>query len=131
MSLVRLTVADAEVLTRPGKRSAQIVSTRNAPRARMTITRVVLEPGAVSPPHRHEAAEQTWIVEQGAARLMMGDDGSARLGAGDVVVIPPGEIHGVENTGDVDFVYLAAATPPEDMARFYDGHPRRDEPAHG
>ncbi len=59
MSLTRLAVADAPLLTRPGKTSAQILSRENAPDARITVTRVVMQPGAVSPIHRHETAEQT------------------------------------------------------------------------
>ena len=65
MSLIRLRMADAEVLERLGKRSAQIVSRHNAPTAHITITRVVMQPGATSPRHQHHGAEQTWIVEQG------------------------------------------------------------------
>ena len=70
MSLIRLCLADAEVLERLGKRSAQIVSRHNAPTAHITITRVVLQPGAILPRHQHHGAEQTWIVEQGRGRLL-------------------------------------------------------------
>ena len=119
MVLIRLSVADAPLLTRPGKTSAQIVSRQNAPDARITITRVVMQPGAVSPVHRHEVAEQTWIVERGAARLLTDDGPAGPLVAGDVVITPPGQSHGIENTGDEAFVYLTVTTPPEDMRGFY------------
>ena len=117
----RLRVADAELLERPGKRSAQIVSRTNAPEARITVTRVVMRPGAISPRHQHDGAEQTWIVEEGEARLLMADDAWAPLQAGDVVITPPGETHGIDNTGGADFIYLTVTTPPQDMAAFYDG----------
>ena len=120
MGIVRLTVATAEVLARPGKRSAQLVSRHNAPAAQVTITRVVMAPGAVSPQHQHPGAEQTWIVEQGTARLLTDGSTAAPLQAGDIVITPPGESHGIENTGVVDFIYLTVTTPPEDMAGFYD-----------
>ncbi len=120
MTLLRLTVAGAKILTRPGKRSAQIVSTQNAPHARSTITRVVMQPGAVSPRHHHRGAEQTWLVEQGRALLLTADGKSMPLAAGDVVITPPGETHGIENTGDADLIYLTVTTPPEDMTGFYD-----------
>lgn len=119
MSVVRLIVADAQVLERPGKRSAQIVSRRNAPDARITVTRVAMRPGAVSPRHHHDGAEQTWIVERGTAQLLIANGATQALAAGDVVITPPGEIHGIENTGDEDLVYLTVTTPPEDMERFY------------
>ena len=37
MGLIRLAVSAAQVLQRPGKRSAQVVSRRNAPDARTTM----------------------------------------------------------------------------------------------
>ena len=124
----RLRVADADILQRPGKRSAQIVSRRNAPEARVTVTRVVMRPGAVSPRHRHDHAEQTWIVEQGVARLLIAGDMTAPLRVGDVIITPPGEEHGIENTGDTDFIYLTMTTPPENMAGFYDGEAGGERP---
>jgi quercetin dioxygenase-like cupin family protein len=119
VGLIRLRTADAEVLEGPGKRSAQIVSAHNAPEARITVTRVVLRPGAVSPRHHHDEAEQTWIIEGGVARLLTENGSSEELVAGDVVITKPGETHGIENTGTEDFVYLTVTTPPEDMAKFY------------
>lgn len=41
------------------------------------------------------------------------------LTAGDVIITPPGETHGVENTGEQDFVYITVTTRPEDMSRYY------------
>lgn len=132
MSVLRLTVGDAEVLERPGKRSAQIVSRKNAPNARITVTRVEMQPGGVSPLHRHQAAEQTWLVERGRAHLLTTDGPAQVLVAGDVVVTPPGEVHGLETLGDAPFIYLTVTTPPEDMADFYtspEQHARRIEEA--
>lgn len=120
MSLVRLNLADAEVLERPGKRSTQIVFRRNAPAARATITHVVMQPSATSPRHRHPGAEQMWIVEQGRGRLLTASDTGELLETGDVVITPPGETHGVEALGEETFIYLTVTTPPEDMAGFYD-----------
>ena len=125
MSPVCLRVADAEVLERPGKRSTQIVSRRNAPTARTTITRVVMEPGAISPRHQHDGAEQTWIVEEGRGRLLTAGGAAQTLEPGDVVITPPGETHGVETLGDEVFIYLTVTTPPEDMSGFYDPPARR------
>ena len=119
MSITRLSVADAEVLERPGKRSTQIVSLHNAPQARATVTRVVMQPGAASPRHRHARAEQIWIVEHGAALLLLAEGAHEPVAAGDVVITPAGEVHGIENPGVDPFIYLTVTTLPEDMAGFY------------
>jgi quercetin dioxygenase-like cupin family protein len=115
----RLTPNDRTVLESPGKRSEQIVWPENAPSARITLTRVTMEPGATSPRHSHVSAEQTWLIERGRATLLMRDGRSDAVAAGDVVITPPGEVHGVTNTGDEPFVYLSVTTPPEDFTNAY------------
>ena len=50
------------------------------------------------------------------------DDGeTGRLQAGDIVRTPAGTIHGVANTGDGQFIYLAVTTPPQDFTSAYKG----------
>jgi len=84
----------------------------------MTITGVIMEPGAVSTPHAHSQAEQIWIVETGTG-LLLGEDRASALTAGDIIRTPPGDVHGIENTGDGPLIYLAVTTPPEDFRDFY------------
>lgn len=119
MTLHRSTVASATVLYNPGKRSEQIVWPESAPDARATITRVNMEPGAVSSRHSHPRSEQIWIVEAGEALLLGEVDEAQPMRAGDVIRTPPGDVHAIENTGSVPFVYLTVTTPPEDMRSFY------------
>lgn len=97
----------------------QIVWPNNAPDARVTITRVTMEPGATSARHAHPASEQIWLIEQGDALLLMAEGQTDRLRAGDVVRTPAGAIHGVANTGAGRFVYLAVTTPPQDFSPAY------------
>ena len=119
MTIQRLTAADFTTLLNPGSRSVQIVWPNNAPEARVTITRVTMEPGATSARHMHPASEQIWIIETGSAQLLMDNGETDGLRAGDVVRTPPGTIHGVANTGGEQFVYLAVATPPQDFSSAY------------
>jgi quercetin dioxygenase-like cupin family protein len=126
MTIHRTTVAAAPVLHNPGKRSAQIVWPASAPDAQATITRVTMEPGAVSARHSHPRSEQIWIVEAGEAALLLDDGAAAQpMRAGDVIRTPPGTVHGIENTGPMPFVYLTVTTPPEDMRSFYTGREGR------
>ena len=119
MPIRRLSALEFTTLANPGKRSQQIVWPENAPEARITITRVTMDPGATSPRHSHPAAEQTWIVEKGCGTLLLKDGGSDEVRAGDVIITPPGEVHGVTNTSEEQFVYLSITTPPEDFTRAY------------
>ena len=70
LTIQRLKIDEAVVLRNPGKKSVQIVWPENAPEALATITRVTMEPGAVSPRHSHARSEQIWIVERGSGRLL-------------------------------------------------------------
>ena len=119
MAIQRLSRSDRTVLERDGVRSEQIVWPRNAPEAAVTITRVTMEPGAVSRRHAHARSEQTWIVERGAATLLLAEGRTEELRAGTVIRTPAGETHGVANTGREPFIYLAVTTPPQDFTSAY------------
>lgn len=121
MTIQRLSAADFTTLQNPGARSVQIVWPNNAPEARVTITRVTMEPGATSARHMHPVSEQIWLIEQGSALLLISDGRTDGLRAGDVVRTPAGAIHGVTNTGGEPFVYLAVTTPPQDFTPAYKG----------
>jgi quercetin dioxygenase-like cupin family protein len=119
LTIQRLSAADFTTLGNPGFRSVQMVWPTNAPDARVTITRVTMEPGATSARHSHPASEQIWLIEQGDALLLMADGQTDRLRAGDVVRTPAGAIHGVANTGAGPLVYLSVTTPPQDFSPAY------------
>jgi quercetin dioxygenase-like cupin family protein len=121
LTIQRLSAADFTTLHNSGFRSVQIVWPHNAPDARVTITRVTMEPGATSARHAHPVSEQIWLIEQGNALLLMAGGQTDGLRAGDVVRTPAGAIHGVANTGGEPFVYLAVTTPPQDFSPAYKG----------
>ena len=119
MGIQKLSEKDFGVLRNPGVTSVQIVWSRNAPDARVTITRVTMEPGAAQERHSHGASEQTWIVESGAATLLLEAGRTLPVRAGDVVRTPPGHTHGLVNDGNEPFVYLTVTTPPQDFTTSY------------
>jgi quercetin dioxygenase-like cupin family protein len=119
MSIQRLSAVDFTALENPGIRSVQIVWPKNAPEALVTITRVTMEPGSISARHSHPDREQIWIVERGRAMLLMDQNQTDEVQAGDVVRTPADSIHGVNNTGHEPFVYLAVTTPSQDFTPAY------------
>jgi quercetin dioxygenase-like cupin family protein len=121
LTIQRLTAADFTTLQNSGVQSLQIVWPNNAPEARVTITRVSVEPGTTSARHVHPVSEQIWLIEQGCALFLMKDGQTDSLRAGDVVRTPPGTIHGVTNPSSEPFVYLAVTTPPQDFTPAYHG----------
>jgi len=106
-------------LKNPGKDSIQLLWYKNSPEAKITITRVTMQPKAISERHKHPRSEQEWVVESGEGTLLLDHDETRPIRAGDVVRTPAGNVHGVLNSGDTPLVYISVTTPPEDFGQFY------------
>jgi mannose-6-phosphate isomerase-like protein (cupin superfamily) len=119
MAVQRWRVVDADVLIKPGIQSRQLVLPENSPESWTTVTHVTMEPGSVSERHAHERSEQIWIVERGEGVLLLGNEQTEALRAGDIVRTPASEVHGVANSGKEPLVYLAVTTPPQDFSFAY------------
>lgn len=107
-----LTEGDFKQLSNPGVVSLQLLSPHNSSSSRVTITRVTVQPGAGQPRHKHDSSEQIWVAIEGAATLLLADSATRTLNAGEVARFADGDVHGVDNTGGVPFVYLAVTSPP-------------------
>ena len=119
MGVERWHVLECDVLIKPGIQSRQLVWPKNSPHSQATITHVTMEPGSVSERHAHECSEQVWIVERGEGILLLGDEQTEVLRAGDIVRTPATEIHGVVNSGKEPLVYLSVTTPPQNFSSAY------------
>jgi mannose-6-phosphate isomerase-like protein (cupin superfamily) len=119
MAVQRWRVVDADVLIKPGIQSRQLVWPENSPESWTTVTHVTMQPGSVSERHAHERSEQIWIVERGEGVLLLGNEQTEALRAGDIVRTPASEVHGVANSGKEPLVYLAVTTPPQDFSFAY------------
>src|SRR5262245_22958907 len=94
-----LTESDFTRLSSPGVVSLQLLSPHNSQSARVTITRVTVEPGAGQPRHKHDGSEQIWVALEGSATLLLGEGATRALKAGEVARFADGDVHGVDNTG--------------------------------
>lgn len=63
--------------------------------------------------HQHMQQEQVYHVLSGEGLMHFGDEACA-VRAHDVIFIPPGIPHGIENSGLVDLVFLVITTPISD-----------------
>ncbi len=90
---------------------------------RLTVTWVDVAPGSGQRPHGH-APEQVYVILRGRGRMRVGDE-ELVVGEGDLIHIPPGTLHGIENLADEVLTYVSAATPTIDWESFYDEGPLR------
>ena len=95
-----------------GMTSEQLLFPENSQSRRVTITRVTVAPGARNKRHAHAASEQIWVALRGSGTLLLEGAATAPFGEGDVVRFADGDVHGLENTGAVEFVYLSVTSPP-------------------
>jgi len=76
---------------------------------RMMLSRVVIEPGRVVPPHSHPH-EQAGIVVEGQLEFTIGDE-TRVLGPGEMYIIPGDVEHKVVAVGDETAVALDIFSP--------------------
>ena len=110
---------DIVALSNPGVVSRQLLNPENSSSERVTITEVHLEPGAVQPRHTHSTSEQIWYATKGSGKLLLIDEKTREFVAGDVVRFADGDVHGLLNDSNEEFVYLSVTTPPINFGYAY------------
>jgi quercetin dioxygenase-like cupin family protein len=107
------------VLKNIGVQSEQLLFPENSKTSRVTITRVTVEPGAANPRHFHASSEQIWVALAGSGILLLADNKTQPIEAGDVVRFEDGELHGFKNTGATKFIYVSVTSPPLNFRAAY------------
>ena len=95
----------------------------DSPETRLTVTWVEVAPGSGQRPHSH-APEQVYVIVRGRGKMKVGGEEQAVV-EGDLIHIPSGILHGIENASDEVLTYVSAATPTVDWEAFYDTGPLR------
>ena len=111
--------AEVDSFVNGGVTSEQLLFPENSKSDRVTITRVTVALGAKSPRHTHASSEQVWVALRGSGMLLLRDSTTAPFAEGDVVRFAEGDVHGFENTGPVEFVYLSVTSPPINFRAAY------------
>jgi mannose-6-phosphate isomerase-like protein (cupin superfamily) len=74
-----------------------------------SLAHASVRPGDRTLPHRLRSAE-VYVILEGTGRMRVGDE-SAEVGPGQAVLIPPGEVQSLENTGASDLAFLCIVDP--------------------
>lgn len=81
--------------------------------AHLAITWVTGEPGSEQQQHEHPQSEQVYVIIAGHGLMVVGDE-RQEVEAGTLVLVPPGTLHSIRNTGQEALVYVSATSPPFD-----------------
>ena len=111
--------AEVTSLSNSGVTSEQLLFPENSKSQRVTITRVTVPPGATNPRHAHATSEQVWVALRGSGVLLLEGAANMSFSEGDVVRFEEGDVHGIENTGRAEFVYLSVTSPPVNFRAAY------------
>lgn len=112
---------DITTMSNPGVISRQLLNPDNSESTRVTITEVHLESGAVQPRHIHEHSEQIWYAIKGCGKLLLADNTETDFSEGDVVRFADGDVHGLRNDSDSEFIYISVTSPPIHFGYAYRG----------
>lgn len=81
-----------------------------SPARNQSLAEATVPPGRSTLAHYHRRSEELYLFTAGRGRLRVGDE-EREVEAGDCAVIPPGEVHQLRNSGDVDLVLICACSP--------------------
>ncbi len=84
----------------------------------LAATWVDVAPGGRQIPHHHPEV-QIYIIVAGRGRMRVGEE-QKDVSAGELIHVPSGLTHGIENTGQEVLTYVTAATPAFDYSEAYD-----------
>ena len=81
------------------------------------------KPGQYLELHSHESADDIWFVLEGTADFYPNLTDYVEIKQGDVIFSKPGELHGMKNNSDENFVMLGIAGPtPIGFTTYKDKH---------
>lgn len=94
-------------------------SDRLSERHPFDLEHVTLPAGAIACPyHAHSAQWEMFVFLEGRGRVRI-PGGEREVGAGDVVLHPPGEAHQLTNIGEGELVYFIIADNPLNESCYY------------
>ena len=75
-----------------------------------SLAHAVVRPGERTIRHHLEGASEVYYIIQGQGRMHIGEE-NREVWAGHALLIPPGAVQFIENTGEEDLVFLAIVEP--------------------
>jgi mannose-6-phosphate isomerase-like protein (cupin superfamily) len=83
--------------------------------ASLTVCIEIFDPGGKTPPNRHQIAIEMFFILKGEG-VAICDGKTVNISAGDSLLVPPGGIHQIRNTGSGRLYALCVMIPNEDFA---------------
>ena len=98
-------------VTADGSAIRELAGPSWTPARAQSLAEATVEPGGETAEHYHPRTEELYMFLAGSGRMRLQSE-EAEVVAGDCVVIPPGAIHKLWNTGAEPLVLLCCCAPP-------------------
>jgi mannose-6-phosphate isomerase-like protein (cupin superfamily) len=109
MHVSHLDDADAFV-TLDGSTIRELAGAVSLPTVNQSLAEATVAAGGATDEHYHRLSEELYYITAGTGHLRVGDE-YRDVRAGECVVIPPGAIHKLTNTGDGPLTLLCCCAP--------------------
>lgn len=96
--------------TKDGSEIRELLAHRNSCIRNQSLAEARVAPGLTTVAHFHRRTEEIYYVLAGEGEMRLGDQ-ARKVVIGDAVAIPPGMVHSITNTGQVDLVFLCCCAP--------------------
>lgn len=110
MDVSTLAAADAFV-TLDGSVIRELAGPVSIPTVNQSLAQATVPAGGATDEHYHVLSEELYYLTAGRGRLRVGDE-QRDVRAGECIVIPPGAVHKLTNTGDEPLQLLCCCAPP-------------------
>ncbi len=101
----------AAFTTLDGSEIRELAGPVSIPTEKQSLAEATVPVGGATDEHYHRLSEELYFFQSGSGRLRVGDE-QRDVRAGECVVIPPGAVHKLSNTGDVPIRLLCCCAPP-------------------
>ena len=96
--------------TLDGSTIREVVGPAWTPARNQSLAEATIPVGGATVAHYHPAAEELYFFTAGSGRMVLGEE-QQEVGVGDCVVIPPGTVHKLHNTGEEPLKLLCCCAP--------------------
>lgn len=110
MDALHLDAADRFEST-DGSTIRELAGRVSLPSRKQSLAEATIAPGGATDEHYHPVAEELYFFQAGSGRVKLGDE-QRDVRPGECVLIPPGVVHKLTNTGDEPLRLLCCCAPP-------------------
>lgn len=98
-------------LTKDGSRIWELYHPSSSPVNGFSVAESLVEPGQATEAHWHGEAQEVYYILEGSGIMRLGED-SLEVAAGNAILIEPGTVHAIKNTGRGALRVLCICRPP-------------------